>query len=72
MRSSSDGMPLGIFVKSSLPIGFCFWKSNGAWSVATVWMRPSRRPFQSTDWLRASRSGGDITYFAPSKFGRSA
>ena len=29
-RSSSDGMPFGIFVKSSWPIGFCVLKSNGA------------------------------------------
>ena len=65
-------MPFGIFVKSSRPIGFCFAKSKGAWSVATVWMRPSRSPFHRTAWFRASRSGGDITYFAPSKPGRSA
>src|ERR1044072_6610879 len=29
-------------------------------------------PFHRTCWFALARSGGDITYFAPSKFGRCA
>ena len=65
-------MPFGILVKSSAPIRFWPSKSKGAWSVATVWITPSRRAAHRTGWLLASRSGGDITYLAPSKSGRSA
>src|ERR1035441_10248354 len=56
IRSSSEGIPFGIFVKSDSPMRFWPSKSNGAWSVATVCMSPSLRPFQRTGWLLASRS----------------
>ena len=65
-------MPLGIFVKSPRPISFWPAKSNGAWSVPTVLIAPDRSPAHSAPACDASRSGGDMTYFAPSKSPRSA
>ena len=65
-------MPFGILVKSERPISFWPAKSKGAWSVATVWISPSRRPFHRKGWFHASRRGGDMTYLAPSKPGFSA
>ena len=67
-----DGMPLGIFVKSPRPISFWPAKSNGAWSVATVLISRERSAFHSAGWCDLSRSGGDMTYLAPSKSGFSA
>ncbi len=71
-RVSIPGAPFGIFEKSSLPSCFCgSFMQNGQWSVETTWRSFLARPFQSASWFHFSRSGGDITYFAPSKPGRS-
>ena len=65
--SPTPGAPLGIRVKSSRPISFCFSKLKEQWSVATHWIEPSISPAQSSALLPASRRGGDITHFAASK-----
>ena len=66
-------MPLGIFVKSSRPIGFLRREIERRVIGRERRNRsPARKPFQSTSWFFLSRSGGDMTYFAPSKFGFSA
>ena len=65
-------MPFGILVKIVAAKRFFDPKPNGAWSVATVSINPACSPSQSTAWLSRSRSGGDMTYLAPSKSRRSA
>src|SRR6266566_5231667 len=69
-RSSTPGKPLGIFEKSPLPRSFWPLKWKGQWSVATSWRSSCSRPFQSSSWCDAGRSGGEQTYLAPSKPGR--
>ena len=44
---------------------------NGQWSVDTTCRSFLASPFHSASWFHFSRSGGDITYSAPSKPGRS-
>jgi hypothetical protein len=73
-RVSMPGAPLGILEKSSFPSSFCgvgSFMQNGQWSVETTWRSFLTSPFQSASWFHFSRSGGDITNFAPSKPGRS-
>ncbi len=71
IRVSMPGAPPGIFVKSSLPRDFWSLIRKGQWSVATVCNSPAARARQSRSWAWRSRSGGLITYFAPSKPGPS-
>jgi hypothetical protein len=68
-RSSSPGAPFGISVKSSRPSSFCSRKLNEQWSEPKMCSSCACRPCHSAGWLAASRSGGERTYFAPSKSG---
>ncbi len=68
-RFSSPGPPFGIFEKSSLPIVFCSPHVNAQWSVEITESESVRTAFQRTSQFDLSRTGGEYTYFAPSKFG---
>ena len=68
-RSSSPGAPFGIFEKSPFPSAFCSPKVNAQWSVEIAESTSLRTASQSTSWFDASRTGGEKTYFAPSKPG---
>src|SRR5947208_16708361 len=68
-RSSMPGPPFGIFEKSSLPSVFWPSKENAQWSVEIADSASVRTAFQRTSQFDLSRTGGEKTYFAPSKFG---
>ena len=68
-RFSSPGPPFGIFEKSSLPRVFCPSKRNAQWSVEIADSASVRTAFQRTSQFDLSRTGGEKTYFAPSKSG---
>ncbi len=67
MRCSTPGKPLGILEKSPAPSSFCSLKQNGQWSVETTERSSVRNPRHRLAWCSRSRSGGEQTYFAPSK-----
>ena len=71
MRVSMPGAPLGIFEKSPCPSAFCSFMQNGQWSVEIACRSLKARPRHSRSCVAAGRSGGLITYFAPSKPGSS-
>src|SRR3954468_8666365 len=68
-RSSRPGPPFGIFEKSSLPSVFCPSQRNAQWSVEIAESASVRTAFHRYSQFDLSRTGGEYTYFAPSKFG---
>src|SRR5256885_13505774 len=68
-RFSSPGPPFGIFEKSSLPSVFCPSQLNAQWSVEITDSASVRTAFQRTSQFALSRTGGENTYFPPSKSG---
>src|SRR3954468_22846449 len=68
-RFSRPGPPFGIFEKSSLPSVFWPSQRKAQWSVEMAESASLRTAFQSTSQFDLSRTGGEETYFAPSKSG---
>ena len=71
MRVSMPGAPFGIFEKSPLPRTFCSFMQKGQWSVEIACRSLNASPRHSCSCVSLGRSGGLMTYFAPSNPGSS-
>ena len=62
----------GVITGYGHSLSACALGQTSAAIVASVATEPSANAFHITSWFFLSRNGGDMTFFAPSKFGSAA